>query len=125
LTAPAELGSGGSCYNSSRPGGNGGGRVDITAQDLIVDGLISADGGPGSGYQSGSGSGGSIRIDTSSFSGTGTIRANGGAHEVGGGGGRIAVTYEALSLPVEQITANGGSGGNAAGESGTVHLEQQ
>jgi len=124
-TDPAELGSGGACYNDNRPGGDGGGRIDILGQDILVDGRISADGAAGSGYQSGSGSGGSIRIETSSLSGAGTIRANGYAHEVGGGGGRVAVSYESLSLPAGQITANGGAGSFVGGEPGTVHLDQQ
>ena len=124
-TDPANLGSGGGCYNSSRPGGDGGGWAKIRAQDIIVDGSISANGGPGTGFQSGSGSGGSILVETSSLSGTGTIRANGYAHEVGGGGGRVAVYYESLTLPVDQIAADGGDGNYADGEVGTVHLDQQ
>ncbi len=124
-TDPMELGSGGGCYNSNRPGGDGGGRVDILAQDVVVNGLISSNGGGGTGYQSGSGSGGAIRIDTSSLSGAGTIRANGYPLEVGGGGGRVAVSYDSLSLPASQIAAEGGAGSYAVGDDGTVHLEQK
>ncbi len=122
---PVDLGAGGSCYNDGRPGGDGGGRIDIHAQDLLVEGRITANGGPGTGYQSGSGSGGSIRIDTSTLFGTGTIQASGCAHEVGGGGGRVAVSYDTLGLPVDQILAEGGAGSYAVGEAGTVHLDQK
>jgi hypothetical protein len=79
--------------------------VDRLDLNLLVDGLISADGAGASGYQSRSGSDGAIHIDTSSLSGAGTIRANGYAHEVGGGGGRISVFYDSLGLPAGQIVA--------------------
>jgi len=125
LTNPANLGSGGGCYGDSRPGGDGGGWVKILANDMIIDGAISANGGPGSSYQAGSGSGGTVHITTATLSGTGLIQANGGAHEVGGGGGRIAVYYDALGLLVDQIMATGGDASHADGENGTVHLEQQ
>ena len=95
------------------------------ASDIVVDGQISANGHTGAGYSAGSGSGGSIRIQTSTLSGTGTVQANGGAHQVGGGGGRIAVHYDTLYLPGANITATGGAGSNAAGQDGTVHLEEQ
>jgi hypothetical protein len=94
-TAPAELGSGGPGDPRDRDvrGGNGGGRVRIQAASMIIDGDIVANGG---GSDRGAGSGGSILLQLvgGSFSGTGSIRAEGGVSSSpngGGGLGRIAV----------------------------------
>jgi hypothetical protein len=129
---PAYLGSGGSigCSSGWR-GGRGGGLVHITASDSVaIEGSILANGEAGAGCQAGSGSGGSIKIDTRAFSGSGTIAANGGVNEVGGGGGRIAVFYDSLGGSGEDlnglrnITAFGGHGGNVWGSAGTVLLRR-
>ncbi|MBM2828438.1 MAG: hypothetical protein HW408_970, partial [Actinobacteria bacterium] len=122
MTAPADLGSGGSCASSSYPGGSGGGWMAISANNAVVDGLITANGGGGSGAQSGSGSGGTINLTVETLSGAGTTRANGGAAEVGGGGGRIAVDYNTLNMNQGQFQALGGPGNYAAGSAGTVNL---
>ncbi|MEM4722025.1 MAG: Ig-like domain-containing protein, partial [Candidatus Methanomethylicaceae archaeon] len=127
---PLYLGSGGSCGGASYPGGHGGGLVRIRATEgVVVNGSIRADGGTGAGWQAGSGSGGSIFIETSLLTGTGTISANGGANEVGGGGGRIAVFYDYLGDPADfgslrQITAFGGHGSSRWGSAGTVLLRR-
>ncbi|MBI5577298.1 MAG: hypothetical protein HY896_13180 [Deltaproteobacteria bacterium] len=97
----------------------------IKADEAVVDGVITSNGGSGSGYQSGSGSGGTISLDVGILSGAGTVRANGGAYEVGGGGGRIAVRYDTLNMTQDRIQALGGQGGNAQGGAGTVNLTSQ
>jgi hypothetical protein len=122
-TNPIYLGSGGSCGGNNAAGGNGGGLVLIQANDVFVDGYISADGGTGNGYQAGSGSGGSVHITTSTLSGTGTIRANGGAYEVGAGGGRIYVHCTgSMTLPGGNISVGGGAGIYRNGTSGTLYI---
>jgi len=123
---PAGLGSGGSGGSSSTAGGDGGGWILLEANNLQVDGVIAADGMDArGGNQAGSGSGGTVHITVGDLSGTGSITANGGAREVGGGGGRIAVYYSILSLNPASITAGGGIGSVVSGAAGTVHLEQQ
>ena len=132
LWDPVHLGSGGSCGgNNYNPGGHGGGAVKIEATEaVVVDGKILANGEEGSGWQAGSGSGGSIKIVTSLLEGSGTIAANGGAHEVGGGGGRVAITYDYLGGAGEDfnglrnITALGGHGNYRWGSAGTVLLKR-
>jgi hypothetical protein len=121
LTDPADLGSGGGTGNCYR-GGDGGGLVRIRASDVVIDGLISANGeGVGCGAP-GSGSGGTVNITAANLSGSGTIMANGGSGEVGGGGGRIAIMYDGqLLIPKNNISASGGTGSNASGSAGTIY----
>jgi large repetitive protein len=127
---PAALGSGGSCGYYGEAGGDGGGWVYIEAGNTIVDGLISANGDRGYGNIAGSGSGGTVRIVTSLFQGAGSIQANGGAYQNGGGGGRIAVDYITLGGPgndfngLLNITAFGGTGISYPASAGTVVLRQ-
>ncbi|MCP3937979.1 MAG: hypothetical protein GY708_21735, partial [Actinomycetia bacterium] len=94
--APFELGGGGDGNSTSRPGGNGGGRVHIVANSLTVDGQILSNGqdvASNDVYASG-GAGGAIWIETTTLSGTGEIAADGGsplyntgnAYSAGGGG---------------------------------------
>ncbi|MCX6903292.1 MAG: immunoglobulin domain-containing protein [Verrucomicrobia bacterium] len=94
--APAELGSGGGADLPIHPGGNGGGRVDLEAQNVVLLGQILADGAGGSSSLSG-GSGGAIwlRLHGGQFTGSGALYARGSAAsgDAGsGGGGRIAIT---------------------------------
>ena len=123
---PSYLGSGGSGGSYSYAGGNGGGRLTITAGTIRLDGALHANGTTGTGYHSGSGSGGSILIETNRLEGTGAMTANGGSYEVSGGGGRIAVTYTTLGglgndlNGLANITAYGGSNRSA----GTVLIRQ-
>jgi hypothetical protein len=123
LTAPADLGSGGSMGGFNVAGGDGGGRVRVTAGALLLDGQILARGESGAGYQAGSGSGGSVLLDAGTLSGLGEVRADGGGSDVGGGGGRIAVRYGTLSMPQERFRALGGQGANADGGNGTVFFK--
>jgi hypothetical protein len=75
----------------------------IATGHVSIDGSITADGGASSGY-SGCGSGGAIWITCRTFGGGGVLRAEGkNGWRGGGGGGRIAVTYDAAAqaaLPV-------------------------
>jgi MYXO-CTERM domain-containing protein len=124
LDAPQELGSGGAYGDYSRAGSNGGGLIRITAGTLIVDGAILNNGvdNTPTGYSAGGGSGGGIRIDATTVSGGGLIRALGGPASGGGGaGGRISINYTTWSF-AGQITASGGSG-SVAGAQGTVRLK--
>lgn len=113
--------------NGGQWSGAGGGAIRINVQILTLDGVISAD-GVGVSEHAGAGSGGSVWIEVTSMSGSGSVRANGGGtggNRGGGGGagGRIAVHYsDSLSLPGENIAANGGWGPSGIGESGTVAL---
>lgn len=131
--APVYLGSGGSRGGNSRAGGNGGGRIHVLASNYLqVDGAIQANGLQGDGYSAGSGSGGSVYVETGELRGTGVIAANGGASEVGGGGGRVAIIYDTLGAPDNDLDALRGItafGGHAStpGSAGTVllrHLSQ-
>jgi hypothetical protein len=101
VTAPDMPGSGGGRF-SAPPGGVGGGWVQIEAGDqVVVNGSITANGGPGgAGSGNGAGSGGGIYIVCHTLTGSnGTISADGGVQGYsgpggGGGGGRIAIAYD-------------------------------
>jgi hypothetical protein len=98
--------------------------VNILAGAVVLEGLITANGDQGSGWQAGSGSGGTVNIAVSTLSGAGTITVNGGAREVGGGGGRIAVYYDNSTF-TGQAVANGGDGNYADGQPGTVNIQKR
>jgi hypothetical protein len=113
--APVWLGSGGTS-RAGNAAGNGGGRIDIEAGAVVVDGQLLADGqaGADSSYWTGSGSGGSIwlRLTGGTFSASGIIRAQGGSNGDGsarGGGGRIAVTGYATATSTGVLYAGNGS----------------
>ncbi|MHC1732869.1 MAG: Ig-like domain-containing protein [Bacteroidales bacterium] len=138
-TEPSQLGSAGGAgyrYSTFIRGGDGGGAIHIkTTGQLILNGVISANGKPGWTYirdyyyseGGGSGSGGSIWLESSQIQGSGTVRANGGNIDTpnwtfggggsGGSGGRIAITGNTSQLtgPVEAY------GSNARGSSGTIY----
>ncbi len=127
-TRPDHLGSGGG--SDSGPGGNGGGRVRIVCQELAVDGLIAADGGPGSRY-AGGGSGGSIDIRTGTLVGGGIMHAIGGliegfAEAGTGSGGMVSITYSSLNgFDTSLVQARGGTPGFSHGEGGIVNIRLQ
>ena len=91
--------------------------------DVPLDGLISANGANGTGWQAGSGSGGTIYINSSALSGAGVLRAKGAGYEVGAGGGRIAVYYDASTF-TGQTTVSGGDGNYSDGQDGTVYFKK-
>ncbi|VGO17042.1 hypothetical protein PDESU_05636 [Pontiella desulfatans] len=130
-TAPVDLGSAGGAGYAGRGGGGGGAIRIIATDEVVVEGLLSANGVDGlvhSWGASGGGAGGSIWITTPTLSGSlGSIQAVGGAGWVvgeedsgGGGGGRIAIYYQSNQFS-GILTADGGSNG---GQVGTVHLEE-
>lgn len=134
---PVTYGSGGGSntyYNYL--GGSGGGRVKLvvagtaTVQGTIKTNGISAPNG-GSSRSGGGGSGGSIWIDTSVLTGTGSIQSNGGDNYSsssyyggGGAGGRIAIyTSSSNSFNDSQYVASGGRGyNNFYGAAGTIYV---
>jgi hypothetical protein len=131
-TSPDMLGSGGGTYtvgiyeSPDVTGGRGGGAFHLTVTGLLqVDGVISANGGNGSGLDGGGGSGGSIWLTTGTLSGAGSITANGGsgAGSIGGGGagGCIAI-YPTANLFAGAISVYGGGGANCGG-AGTVYIQ--
>ena len=64
-------------------------------------------------------------IETGGVNGIGMVRADGGAYQVPGGGGRIALYYPAASSDTTQLTITSSAGVHAsrtAGD-GTVHLD--
>ena len=118
---PVDLGSGsGSRCCSTIPGSGGGDLFLNVSGTLTDDGVISANGGDGTGLQVGGGSGGSLSIHTPILSGSGSIAANGGAGgEAGGGGGRVALYFNsATGFNLTMATATGGS--SSAGNGGAV-----
>ena len=124
VTAPTDLGSGGSDRVDPEVGGSGGGAIRLVVSGTLTNnGVISANGSAPSGPYAGGGAGGSLYVTTSVLTGTGSFAANGGpGGEAGGGGGRIALLYTTNSgFNLVQVTANGGSAGNA-GAAGTVDL---
>lgn len=109
---PSDLGSGGGTW-SGYFGGDGGGLALIQAGNITLNGAIISNGGESEGSAAGDGSGGTINIRTANLTGSGYFRANGGGmgNGVGGGGGRIAIRHTgAMSLPLPNIEASGGTG---------------
>ena len=125
LMEPSDLGSGGGTRCCGTIPGAGGGALLLTVTGTLTDdGIISANGGAGTGLQVGGGSGGSVSIHTAALAGSGSIAASGGSGgEAGGGGGRVALYFNTNGFNLTQATASGGSsdGGNA-GAVGTVYI---
>ncbi len=125
LMLPVDLGSGGGTRCCGTIPGAGGGALGLTVSGTLTDnGVISANGGDGTGLQVGGGSGGSVSIHTATLAGSGSIAANGGAGgEAGGGGGRVALYFNTNSLNLTLATASGGtSDGGNPGAVGTVYI---
>ena len=127
LEDPQQLGAGG----GGPGGGKGGGLVYIQASQLVLEGEVLAN-GQDSGNNA-AGSGGGIKIEVGSLSGSGFIRSNGGrGYYVGnlsqatngnGSGGRVAVDYDTLALPEDNIRAFSGNFAGANGAAGTIYLK--
>ncbi len=109
----------------------GGGMVRLRVSGTsTVEGSISADGQSFTLLQ-GSGSGGSIFLETLSLTGSGSITANGGSGDFAGGfdvqsggGGRIAVVLTGSSSPgTVSLQTHGGTYEQAGG--GTVYVRSQ
>jgi hypothetical protein len=126
LFAPDDSGSGGGCSTSE-----GGGVVSIQANATLIDGFLGASGARADCFfgESGGGAGGSIRINTETISGRGSIAANAFTTN-GGGGGRIAIQYtqDLMSHGMEShLFANGGRSSADSGKTGgagTIYLFQ-
>jgi hypothetical protein len=130
ITAPVDLGSGGGV--STGVAGTGGGALKIMVTgNLIINGIISADGTSAT-ARSGGGSGGSIWLSMGGgFSGSGTIRANGGGggndgaspFRHGGGGGRISITGYTTNTHSGSKKAFGGGSFHPLGDgsAGTIY----
>ena len=131
LEDPIWLGAGG----SGLPGGNGGGKIYINAVQVILNGTLKANGQDGT--EGGGGSGGSVKIEVGTLSGTGLIQSKGGSAGHGapaccilsgaGSGGRITIYYDELSLPEENIQAFGGEkigDISTSGAAGTIYLKK-
>ncbi len=129
ITTPTNNGSGGGL--GAGPGGPGGGTIRLSiGGQLQMDGQITANGADGANPRSGGGSGGSIWVSAASYSGAGSILANGGAGEPrdggGGGGGRIAA-YAGAAQPASgpftgTLSARGGPGASYGG-AGTIYTQ--
>jgi hypothetical protein len=128
--SPADPGSGGS-GSAFGTGGAGGGAVIIACTGPAdISGTISACGTTGE-SRGGGGSGGAVSIGCQILTGTGLVRANGGAPSGsggGGGGGRIAVNYDlaaqaaqnAVTKPTVRFSANEGRAGDSYSYHGTA-----
>jgi hypothetical protein len=123
---PINLGSGGGTFSPYSVGGAGGGAFKLTVSGLLQnDGVISANGGNGSGLGGGGGAGGSIYLVAGTLSGAGSIAANGGsgAGVVGGGGaGGLIFVDPSMNQFTGTITAYGGGGANWGG-AGAVYIK--
>ncbi len=109
------MGSGGATGTESPAyGGDGGGAIILNAENITIEGSVTADGGNGS-NRGGGGSGGGIDITVDNLIISGLIRANGGDASVGhyfsgggGGGGRITIIVNNTYSITGSITVNGG-----------------
>ncbi|MES9902564.1 MAG: hypothetical protein ABW168_07760 [Sedimenticola sp.] len=119
-------GSGGYYYTSDWPG-QGGGVASISANALVLDGVIRANGNR-SRYNS-AGAGGGLNVDVRALSGAGFLQANGGStynnyNYPAGGGGRISMHLIDGSGFTGTMEASGGSAGtNYVGGAGTVYVK--
>ncbi|HND54605.1 MAG TPA: Ig-like domain-containing protein, partial [Pirellulaceae bacterium] len=121
--APIQLGSGGGDNADNGPsgyGGAGGGALRLIVDDqLVVDGVVTADGASGVGGEQGGGAGGSVFITARNLGGAGRITARGGdgvSSGGGGGGGRVAIEYSRTSnFLADNVDVRGGAGSQAGG----------
>ena len=135
ITSPTNIGSGGYQYTVGEET-DGGGAAKITVTGTTdLDGMMTADGNGGNTLRlNAGGSGGSIWLTTSSLTGSGTIKANGGTAKhgeaSGGGGGRVAVWLTGSDSFGSVVTEAhggdaGGIGGYRDGAAGTVYKQTQ
>jgi parallel beta-helix repeat protein len=119
---PTALGSGG----AGAYGGRGGGAIKLNViNTLTVNGPVSAKGTRGIGNYAG-GSGGSIWLKCSTFSGEGSVTADGGKggntrYPGGGGGGRIHISRTSWEY-TGTVSVSGGTGRNS-GNDGTIYYD--
>jgi len=110
--APLDLGSaGGAAYGGHSVGG---GAIALhVATNLVLDGLISANGVSAGGNNAGA-AGGSVFITTGTMAGSGAISANGNqGGGAGGGGGRVAICCrQSLTFSTNNISVSGARAGS-------------
>lgn len=128
LYKTTEFGSGGGGIPDFDPTkGSGGGIVQIESEKLILEGMISSNGGNGQ-VKLGGGSGGSVNIAvTHQFSGRGSITANGGnsfTNTGAGGGGRVAVLITGKYKFGGNMFSKGGQSSKTSASPGTVYVEE-
>lgn len=100
-------GASGASSIGGRVGGAGGGAILIAANSsVVVNGLVSANGGEGFFVNNG-GAGGAIRIVTATLSGTGQLRAIGNGED--GGFGRIRLESLSTTGPLDPLPKVGDS----------------
>ena len=99
----------------------------MTVNAATIDGAILANGQSGFWTGDPAGSGGSVRLDVETLSGSGVIAANGGngyGSGGSGGGGRVALYYADMSaFTTANIQSHGGKGAGNAGGAGSVYLK--
>jgi hypothetical protein len=130
LFDPQAPGAGGG-YDGSTKGRDGGGVVRVTALgDVVLDGVLLADGETGS---SGGGAGGSVMIHAETLSGAGRIQANGSAgsnaNSGGGSGGRVALYAASIDASLLGRTTAAGTktastDASRWGAAGTVYVQR-
>jgi hypothetical protein len=126
LTDPESFGQAGANGATILTGGAGGGAAHITITgQLLLNGVISANGEPAAGgWGGGGGAGGSLWLTTGKLAGSGLISVNGGAGDgsVGGGGagGRLAI-YPVTNTFAGVLSAHGAPG-FVAGGAGTIFI---
>ncbi|MEK9179400.1 MAG: hypothetical protein AAB893_02940, partial [Patescibacteria group bacterium] len=122
---PLQMGSGGDNNNARGPVRAAGAVSFNVSGNLIVDGMINASAGKST---VGGSSGGSILINTTTLSGSGTINATGGGATTGtdgsGAGGMITV-YSVTNSFTGKLSATGGvsASGTSSGAAGTIYTK--
>ncbi len=81
----------------------GGGVVAITAERVVIDGTVAANGNDGG--EAGGAAGGSIWIRANEIAGRGRIGANGGTGHAAGGGGRVSLDASSVTIPYANLSA--------------------
>jgi len=117
------LGSGGGEGDHGR-GGYGGGAIRLTADEIVIDGLVSARGGLGlcdasfsnGSYGGGGGAGGLVELRTAALTGSGAVDVSGGSpcddsvrHAGGGGGGWVVLQSPGPAGLTIDVAAGAGS----------------
>jgi hypothetical protein len=125
VSDPGLFGSGGSDDNSDKGRNKGGGRIIIDVNNIVkANGILTAKGEKSDNYY-GPGSGGSINIEASEFSGIGFVKAEGGGNtkERAGtaGGGRIAINSSKYKFEGEINVQSRDSIFARPAENGTVY----
>ncbi len=124
ITWPTQPGSGGAGGNAG-VGGKGGGAIILNITNTLNNsGSILANGQDTGANNAGTGAGGSVLINTATYTGNGTINASAGTttQGAGGGGGRIAIYYTTNSNTGETQAYGGTSASYGQnGAAGTIY----